>query len=521
MYFKSTHLETSNAMQAAPPYNFLLGHMLQAKNAFETLPPMAHSSYTLAKVGEKFTNGAYYFDTWPLFTPILIITNPRMANELVNHPIAGYRKPDSLRVWMEVITGGPSFFDTNGQAWRHPHSVASPAFSAANINAAVPIMLDRVQVFKSILLEKAQAGEQFPVEPMTLRLVSDTIGEFLLNIKMNTQRRGHPLAEAMLHQLKLKFLDYKPEYIFAGLNPFTRYKTWKNSRTLDNHIADQLNHRFKVLKQAKASGLGDPTEFKAILDLKVEDYLSDPKNMARDKPDGAFVTQTARDMRMLFFNGYDSTASTMACCLYMIYRHPTVLAQLRAEHDEVLGANPAAAVQTILHNPSILNSLPYTLATIKETLRIFPPANGLREGCPDLVLRDDNGVEYPTEGLSIEVLHWTMHHDERWWPRPDEFLPERFMVEPDHELYPAKGAWRPFEAGPRACLGQQMVLTEIKTMLACVVREFEFYDFYEDGKGDAGAVDLDLTGVRGQRAYLVEAGAAHPNEGIPCRVKHL
>lgn len=77
-------------------------------------------------------------------------------------------------------------------------------------------------------------------------------------------------------------------------------------------------------------------------------------------------------------------------------------------------------------------------------------------------LTDDQGNVYPTNGAIVLVLHNGMQRSEKYWVRPDEFLPERWLVEPGHELYPVKGAWRPFEHGPRNCIAEGMVMTELK-----------------------------------------------------------
>lgn len=59
-------------------------------------------------------------------------------------------------------------------------------------------------------------------------------------------------------------------------------------------------------------------------------------------------------------------------------------------------------------------------------------------------------------------------------------------------------------------------MAELKIILACVVREFEFRDAYEEWEranpGREGRV------YRGDRAYQMEEAAAHPVEHYPCRV---
>ena len=43
------------------------------------------------------------------------------------------------------------------------------------------------------------------------------------------------------------------------------------------------------------------------------------------------------------------------------------------------------------------------------------------------------------------------------------------------------GAWRPFEHGPRNCVARSLVMTELRVVLACVVRQFDFEPAYVSG----------------------------------------
>lgn len=57
-----------------------------------------------------------------------------------------------------------------------------------------------------------------------------------------------------------------------------------------------------------------------------------------------------------------------------------------------------------------------------------------------------------------------MCKDERFFPRPDEFLPERWLRETTGELAKSKEfpfAHKPFGFGPRSCIGQRFAENEI------------------------------------------------------------
>lgn len=43
-----------------------------------------------------------------------------------------------------------------------------------------------------------------------------------------------------------------------------------------------------------------------------------------------------------------------------------------------------------------------------------------------------------------------------------------------------KDSWRPFERGPRACIGQELALLEMKIILAMTLRDYTFKPDYEE-----------------------------------------
>lgn len=63
-------------------------------------------------------------------------------------------------------------------------------------------------------------------------------------------------------------------------------------------------------------------------------------------------------------------------------KSPAALAKIRTEHNDVFGTDPETAEATILKDPHILNNLPFTIAVIKETLRLFPVVTTTRQGIP-------------------------------------------------------------------------------------------------------------------------------------------
>jgi unspecific monooxygenase len=63
-----------------------------------------------------------------------------------------------------------------------------------------------------------------------------------------------------------------------------------------------------------------------------------------------------------------------------------------------------------------------------------------------------------------------MHHDARWFPQPEAFRPERFAA--DAPALP-RGAYMPFGAGPRVCLGQHLAMAEMTAIAAMLLQRYE------------------------------------------------
>lgn len=300
------------------------------------------------------------------------------------------------------------------------------------------------------------------------------------------------------------------------LNPFIRYnplyplKVWYNGRKMDQYISAELDKRYQEWRNSSIS-----VKTKSVIDLALADYMRDRK--ANETLDLEFRSWACAQIRLFLFVGHDSTAATIVYCLYLLSKHPEAMERIRKEHDDVFGGEISKAPQLLKDHSQLINQLPFTTAVIKETLRLFPPAAAFRGGLPGVSLRNPKGSEkYPTEGCGIWVMHNAIHRNPEYWPEPAKFLPERWLVGPEDPLYPPKWGWRPFEYGSRNCVGQTLVMLDIKVTLVMVIREFDVKDAYDEWdrlNGTTGIKTMD-----GERAYQVARGSDHPVNGFPCRV---
>ena len=197
---------------------------------------------------------------------------------------------------------------------------------------------------------------------------------------------------------------------------------------------------------------------------------------------------------------------------------------MRAELDRVFGAGSCQmAADQISQDPILLNKLPFITATIKEALRLFPPASTTRRGEPSFSVIDPrNGLRYAADpNMLIWLVSYACQRDPNFWPRPNEFLPKRWLAKEGEELHPTRGAWRPFEYGPRACIGQELSMIELKIVVCLVARSFEIQVVYDefDAEADKKGSGRKIQVVDGERAY--QGGKGEPSDFLPCRAKHF
>lgn len=131
---------------------------------------------------------------------------------------------------------------------------------------------------------------------------------------------------------------------------------------------------------------------------------------------------------------------------------PPALANLRAEHDTVFGCDPSCAAAQLKETPTLLDQCHYTLAFVEETPRIYLAASYQRLGTPDICSSMLSGQRFPTKGLKVIIVHQAIHWNPRLGAKPREFIPERWLVKPGHELYPPEGAFKALDVGPRRCM---------------------------------------------------------------------
>ncbi|KAF2758982.1 cytochrome P450 [Pseudovirgaria hyperparasitica] len=503
----------------------LWGHLKVMGQVQMSNPPRAAAQTLFYALREKYNlPDVFYLDLWPITVSYMVIINPQVMNQAFGVSKGSQSLPKHFMVkrFMEQVGGYEgNLVSSEGIQWKKWRAAFNPGFSLTQVMSLVPQITEDVVRFRDILLEKAKNKELFRLEHDTTLMVVNIIGKLAMDHDFDCQRKSNKFIDALHNQVQwIKIgVRTRPSEAFDPRRP---YMFWKNNRTMDKYIGDILEDRFV---QYKSKG----KQKKIAIDLALEAYMKEEKGKTMEqttKLDKQFKAEAIEHIKAFVFAGHDTTSSTICYAFYKTMQNPEIAAKVRAEHDAVLGPDVWDAPNVIAAEPHILNKLDYTLAVIKETLRLYPAANNLREGIEGQNLKDPaTGQEYPMfKHMVVWPVNVSMHREERFFgPRANEFLPERWLHPERAEFEMDKEAFFPFSKGPRNCIGQELAMQEMKIIMAVCMRVLdvemaydELHKLADDGSGYPG----DTKGEQfGDEAYQVQVATAKPREGMPVRIK--
>lgn len=187
------------------------------------------------------------------------------------------------------------------------------------------------------------------------------------------------------------------------------------------------------------------------------------------------------ESNMHLIAGNDTTSTALAATFFYLVRSSSQrgLVKLRKKILDMFGG--IDHVEDIHSGPK-LNSCVYLRACVDEAMRMSPPVGGL---LPREVLTGGlsiDGYKIPA-GSVIGVPTYAIHHNEKYFPKDEKFIPERWIpnITSDplifensaHKIEVAKSAYCPFSIGPRGCIGKTLAYTELRIAVARTVCLFE------------------------------------------------
>lgn len=165
------------------------------------------------------------------------------------------------------------------------------------------------------------------------------------------------------------------------------------------------------------------------------------------------------DVVTFLITGHETTAATVAWALFLLSRNEEALERATAESDRVTDGDAPSGQWP--------DRLPFVLACIEETQRLFPPVPVITRQA----VNDDEVADlHIAKGSGVIVPVRLLHRMHRFWEQPERFRPERFL--PGSRERIERHAYLPFGIGPRMCIGAAFGNREATIMLATILRRF-------------------------------------------------
>ena len=210
-----------------------------------------------------------------------------------------------------------------------------------------------------------------------------------------------------------------------------------------------------------------------IIDQRLEELKSDVDRgdmlslyiKHGQKKSKQFDRRYLRDMVLNFIiAGRDTTAAASMWLIYEIAQHPEAEAALLKEIEELIGDD--------IPSYDTVSKMPYLRSVFYETLRLHPsvPLDG-KFPAYDTYLEPGH---FPIKKGTIVMFNIAMmNRDPKRYENPEEFIPERWMVEgkfveKEEKEFPT------FNVKPRGCLGKRMAEFEAAILVIALLPKLKF-----------------------------------------------
>ncbi|WP_083864314.1 cytochrome P450 [Haloferax prahovense] len=360
---------------------------------------------------------------------VIALSNPDDIERVLIERNQHYRKGGFQKLVTRSLLGNGLVL-AEGDAWRaHRHDL-EPAFHPDRLSAYARTIRSHTRSF----LDGITTGDVIDLESsmkrLTLRIIADAL--FGVDVADDATELGSAFERILDHFERIsRTYVYLPEWIPTPENLGYRRALTRLEAAVDEIL--DAHRDGSVDRRTVVTGL-----------------LESDSEWSRTELRDEIVT--------LLVAGHETTALALTFTGFLLGSHPDIASRAATAVRRLEEPNFAEAVADC----DVLDRV------LKESLRLYPPVYGIfREPATDDVL---GGYRIPS-GSILALNQWVVHRDDRFFLRPTEFRPGRWT--PAFEQSLSLGAYFPFAAGPRRCLGDRFATLEAKLVLASLLRRFD------------------------------------------------
>ncbi|XP_044505105.1 cytochrome P450 94C1-like [Mangifera indica] len=380
----------------------------------------------------------------------IITANPENVEHILKTRFDNYPKGKPFSVILGDLLGR-GIFNVDGDSWKLQRKMASFELGGVSIrHYALDLVMSEIQSKLIPLLSSVSDKEKvLDLQDVFRRFSFDNICRFSFGLDPECLQLSMPSSEfAEAFDLASKISAERG----LASSPFI----WKMKRLLNIGTERKLKEALKLVNELSEKMINERR--KLGLSNK-NDLLSRFMGSIHDE-------KFLRDIVVSFLlAGRDTVASGLTSFFFLLSQHPEVEADIRSESDRVIDPKQDSISYEKIQNMHYLN------AAVHESLRLFPPVQfDSKFAQDDDVLPDGTFVR---KGSRVTYHPYAMGRMERiWGANCLEFKPERWLkngkfVPENPYKYPV------FQAGHRVCLGKEMALVEMRSVVIAVVRRFK------------------------------------------------
>lgn len=395
----------------------------------------------------------FFYDIWRKHGDLTRVQIGNMVSYLAVHPDhvhhinvaaerrANYDKAASYDAVRRLMLGN-GLVTSVGDVWKRQRRLLSPFFTPRGIEQYIPIFISEAEKLRVRWEKFAAQGE--PIEMITemMRLTSIIILRTLFSTTSDEE------VHSTAHDVDF-LIAFTSNFLLKPLRAPLWVPTKQNTEY--HQVRARINTYINSLIAKRRA-------------MPVDEYPNDMLSklmLARDEETGEGMSdELIRDEAVtMFFAGHETTARALAFTWYALAGEPEVSAKLHAEIDSTIGT----ATPTV----EALKRMPYTLQTVKETLRLYPSAPMyVRDVVTDDVL---DGITIK-RGTRMMLMPYCTHRHPDFWDEPERYNPDRFAPEQEAARHPY--AFHPFATGQRICAGNNFALLEMHILLGMLAAQF-------------------------------------------------
>ncbi|KAF8266042.1 cytochrome P450 [Lactarius quietus] len=417
----------------------------------------------------------------------LMLADPKALKHVLHS--AGYLYPKSVeKAQFHKLMSGKGLGAAQGRVHHRQRKIMSPAFTTSQVQSFLPLFHRTA----SKLVQKWD--EAIAADPSGQPLVNairwfssatlDIIGEAgfdfqfgsLDNAKNPLKRNDDMLVDTTLYPSWYDLIFKETwKYIPGPLLHYARYlpmREYRGFRTWLDHVREFSRG---LIKQSLIRG--DGRDIMSVL-LRANGALSTKNKMPNDE----MVDQVAT----IISTGNDTSAKTLTWYFYAIAKHPEAQARIREEIALVRARSTGEEFTA-----ADLDSMVYTLATMKESMRLDPISwINFRTAAQDDILplsfpiTTKSGEQITSipikKGTPIDISSAAYNRlPDVWGKDADEWNPERFL-DPQRRYKEASsnigvfGNLMSFSTGTRSCIAWQFAVFEMQVIILALLENFEF-----------------------------------------------